>query len=515
MGRWFPTLLALVLVVAVRAWIGSGLDLAEVPGPAGPQVLGLALTGTGPGWDSWILGHGLRFWDADPVRGAFAVMGGFGLLAVLGATLAAGAVAGPRAAAGAALVAGLWSQPVVLSSLVGGDALAGGLAWLGVGLAFVSRRLRWTGLPLALLGGVLAMMGPGVKITSTPVIAYLAILPFLGSSGLGWTLSQTALAWTGAWLGRAWLVAHFRLPAGASVLPSLAPVQDGWARLLGLQAHLGFDGALVPLALLAGLGVLVPSRRPRAAILLGALTWAVVGYTAASLEGHLRPRYLVFAAFGLVILGGVAVGNLGTWLRPLHATWLPACLVAGGLLVDTLAYVQAWSTDRHEMVGSLPTSLPRPSAWFLARNRNVDYDASLSVVGGKDLFTLARTSPRGVAGFYLPDRREAHMDLAALLARVPSIVLRSDACCPDRFASEACATGVVAMLDGAGIRLVLPNATGDHLEPPGQPRVDPRDRPWVAWIRQAAQARHPITATSRWWDTWQGTGTGGPLPCQR
>lgn len=522
--RHLPAVAVLAFVAAWRLFLTDGLDLSDAPGPAGAQLLVLAVLGQGPGWDGWILHRVLSWTGGDPVQVARGTMQAASLLGVVGLMLGAHALGGWRAAVGAGIVGGLWSMQVLLSLLVGADALTGGLVFFGVGLAWSAPRARAAGVPLAFLGALLAVLAVGLKITTLPVLVFLALVPFLGCQGPGWNLAHAGATLAGAWAGRAWLLSHLRLPVTSpdALQPSLAGLQAGWEAILQFQTFHGFDGVFPLLTGMAVIGVILPGHRFRDRILLGLLAAVVLGQASAALGAQVRPRYLVFAAWGIQVLAGVAIGNASFWIAGLASrhpsvaprilAWLPAAALATWLALDSLAFLHAFSAGREAHAGTAPATLPRPPTALLQRYERVSFDNALSVAGAADLVRIPQEVRRPMAGFHLPDRREAHLELGALLAGQPTAILKPDACCSG-LPTETCALQTVDALDRAGAVLLLPTPRDDQGEDPASTRIDVRDRAWVAAVRAAAAARGPLTQPSPWWDAWSGAGSGAPLPC--
>lgn len=515
---------ALVLgaVLAWRAGVLLGLDLHDVPGAPGAQVLASALTENAPGWESRVLAAWLSALPLAPRFATHLLMALAGLVSVGGAALGGHALADRRGAMAAALVAAAWSQTTFVSMLVGADALAAGLTWLGLGLAWQGARTGFGGLVLGGVGTFVVAVGLGFKMTAVPAVPLLLAAPLLGRRTLVGPVS-TALGLTaGAMAGWAFLAAHYRLPpaGGGMAAAGLQPVLEGWARLLTLRSHAGHDGALPLLALLALLGILLPGARPRHGWRVGLLTALALGMTVSSLGDHLRPRYLVAASYGLVVLVGAGLARSVHLARPLRlARHLPAGLVILFLVLDALAFFETWSQRRVRWAGTAPSSWISAPARFTARYRQMPFDTSTSAVGSAPLLELGEQAPAGgVAGIHLRDRRESHLELGAALVRRPARILWSRRCCGEETASASCATEVVQDLGRAGAVLVLPRL--EEPGPQGVTRVDDRIRSWGDALAKAAEEAVTTGVLSpepekggAWWRVWRGQGSAGPLPC--
>ncbi len=588
---WLPLIVVWGMALLWRLVATWGLDLGDVPGPAGAQIVLYSITGEAPGWDSKLLHVLIAMTGLSPLAAARLLVLGSGMLGILGTMLAGWALGGRVAALGAGLVAGAWSQHIFLSIMVGGDAPAGAAAWLGVGMCWCAMRLRWRGPPVALAGGALAVVGLGVKVTALPAVAFLLLVPFLflWRRDSPWRLLTPIAALAGALAGRWWLISQFRMPETTGANSSLHPghLVSGMQWIMNLEQHSGFDAAFPLLMAMALLGAILPGKLYLARLFLALLSGVVLCATAWSLGHHVCPRYLVFASFGLLVLAGFAVGGLAAWAGrlppgsrressgPLRSAmrycagpcwasgastyfntpstpdiqhgpsryapgaprrgpsrlfraasfptapgfrrfrvlgWLPAAALTAFLLLDSLAYLRAWSEQRSPLLGTAGATLPRPPSFFAHRYRMLGFDYTVSAVGALDMMEIPRKAPRGVAGVHLRDRREAHLELGAALAGVPSVIVRPTNCCTGRRSSRDCARRVLDQVEDAGLLLVLPDPAA-HV-PPQHSRVDGPDAPWAELLLEEAKSRAAPRSVSPWWLTWQFSGQG-PLPCQK
>ncbi len=510
-------LLACALVLLWCAWVRwlglSGLDLSDLPGPAGVQYLALALDtrGLDPPFQAALLRRVIQLSGMDPLLAARLLMFLCNMAGVLGIMLAAGALGGPLAAASAGLVAGTWSMNLQLALLLGMDGPAAGLAWLGVGLAWWAPRLRGAGLLVGLAAGALLAVAVGIKTTAIPVLLFAGLLPFLGPRELHWRLAPLAAVLLGGLACHQLLGHTAHLEASVQqATPDLPGLLAGLERSLWPGARYSApDGGLPELACLALLGLLVPGRAWRARALLLLLSLAILGGVAASLEAWYRLRYLVPASMGLLVLAGAGLGLLASMadrLGPLR--WLLALVVTALLALDSLAFLHAWSDTRQEQVGTAPCALPRaPQAWARSWS-GLGFDESQSAIGAAELVSIARRAPiAGLATVRLQDGREAHAMAGAELAGVPWTVLAPGACCQQGESGSACIQTVLDQLEAAGALLVLPRFRGD------MHRVPREDLAWINQLRGLARAREPLQDSAHWWSTWQGSGPGAPLPC--
>ncbi len=515
--RWWLLALggpALVLAAAagLRAACLGTVDLRDLPGPGGVQFLFLALDPQQQDLPlpAAILQTVISWTGLHPVAASRLLTVGSSLLGVLGAVLGGAALGGRRAAVIAGLLATCWSQHAQQALMLGMDASAAGLSWLGLGLALAGARLRWPGLVLTALGAALALMAAGLKPVSLPSVALLGVL--VAMHGKEWKLAMgsAAAAALGA-LGGFLLMqgATTAAPAVQAAAVGPADLVAGFQRLLALREATP-DGALTELVLLAGLCALIPGKRWGARLLLALATACILALSAASLGDWLRIRYLVPSCFGIVILGGWGFVRLIEILpRYRWIGWLPAVVVAAMLLLDSLAFFHAWSEVRTPFVGTTACKLPRAPAAWARRYQRLSFDGSTSTPGALDLMGLVFDAPpAGVAVMKLQDGREAHAQAAAVLAGVPIVLLDPSHCCADGEHSTICARRLLEELDAAGARTVL-------LPLGAAPDRIPRES-WdlTNQLRHHAAKAGTLLEQGDWWATVEGTASGGPLPCR-
>jgi hypothetical protein len=516
LGPWAALAGALLLVAGVR-WLGHlQVDLRDVPGPASAQFVMLAETGRFYNWTIWLLAAFRDHSGLDPVTSAQTLMLLAGVLASAGAMMGGGALAGWRGALGAAAVAALWSPFLLTSLLVGADAPATAGAWFGVGLCLLAGRTRWAGLPMSFGGALLALLTLGVKQVALPAVVMLALAPLVGGRRWPWRLAHTACLLAGAWLGYDLVTGYHQMDTAAAVhRPELATIWQGWQQVLQLRAGKGDSGALPDLLLLAVLGAaLPPYRRGWIRAIALAIGILAIGISAAAIA-NLTSRQLVAAGLGLVVLSGVLLGNAARLLGRLGPLrWLPLVVAMILLGLDSLALIHAWSDQRSLVVGTEPAALPRPPAPWQWRHQPPGYDATTSTVGAVELMRLAREAPAGgIASPPIPDRREAHLELAAVLADKPVLIPRPEECCTGGGGVSGCAEQVVSALDEAGATLVLP--VHDERGGYDRHRLDDRYREWVVALEAAALRRGMFEPATEHWRVWTGQGSGGALPCPR
>jgi len=523
--------LILAIALAFHGWLASGLDLRGIPGACAPPLVhSLAVDGWSRSeWSVRLLQVCLPFFGGDALLAARVATIVSGLCAVLGAMLAAWSLLGRRAAVGTGLVAAIWSQSAYIWLMIGADAMAWGLSWLGIGVAWVSARRGPLGLVGVLVGAALALMGAAVKFTALPAAAFLFIAPLLVE---GQRRKRRAGAITCG------LVA-----AVGIAYVAFRPVLDGGYvdAPLGISPRLLLSGAVVlvetmmmepeglvfgALGGLALVGALLPSRGPtlgrwpqRAA--LAVLGIVVVAFTGHTLDDKIRGRFLVVTSFPIIVLAGcatavvqraveraISIGPLERW-RVLG--WLVPCAVVSLLLQDTLGFTHAWSRLRETKEGANPSSLPHPASVWEEHYRSLSPISlqDVSGIGGIDLAALGTSAPdAGVLVVPLRDEREFILLAHAALAGKTNVQLDPDVCCDDPTLLAACAMDLVTQVDEAGARLVLPYSEGQgsrgNIE-------DGKFSEWTALLIE--EAGESLVRDGRWWLVMDGSGQGGPTPC--
>ncbi len=186
--------------MALRVFLRGALDLRDLPGAGGVQLLFRALSQRpDPPLPVWLQEQALLL--LPDVHAATALISLLSALALLLGAALLGAALGDRwSAACAAAAAGTWTLTLFPALVVGPDPPAMGLAGLGLGLAFAGARIGAWGLPLVALGLLLCLAGVAVKAVALPalVLAGLAVCwrrageRALGRCCCGWQLGCRA-----------------------------------------------------------------------------------------------------------------------------------------------------------------------------------------------------------------------------------------------------------------------------------------------------------------------------------
>jgi hypothetical protein len=548
-----PLLAVLLLALLARLALFVVYDLSGFPGPGGA----LAVADPRSGISAFLLSRvGQASWLPLTYLARSLMVAG-GMMSVLGAMLAAGRLGRWPAAVAAGVVVALWSQTLFAAGMIAPGNLAQGLAWLAVGLAFGASRMGAEGLLLIFTAGLLAVLGAAEYQGVLPSLAYLGMLPLLGPRDRRWRAVQLVALGLGVLLGLLLTRQHWVASEGSSLVALLW--LPGLVEGLGLILHLGQlpigYAALIPALTVGALvAAFVPGwSRPRDGWTLGLLTLLVLAITAQRLGvDGLRPRYLVPAMLGALVLLGLGLGNLAVLARRLGGLrWLPLVVVAAVLLVDGWAYGQRYAERRAEREGTALPLLPAPPAPLRSAYDGMEYDFSTSAIGAADLHALALGAPAaGVGGVRLRDGRESVLVVGALEAGIPYVILDQDRNCrgggpdvlpptpepepPRPFAGpgfgeqptapsdhqvqhgarpapvdpgswRGCAAKVIRACDEAGMRLILPvTDDGDRF------RVIFTELGFVAALHDEAQATGRLQQPSPWWEVFDGRGSGPP-----
>lgn len=510
--QWAAPVAVLVGTVVLRLWVRASLSLGDIPGPGGVKTIAAIGVGhTGRDWTTWLVAAAMPLAGDDALQAAALVMVGCSVAAVAGAMLAGHAVGGRATGLAAGCVAATWSQIIHPAVVIGADGVAMGASWLGIGLLWWGSQ-RWRRIPAVVGGAGLLYYALLVKVTAAPVVALAALTPLVGGPPalmavsvaiVAGVLSQATLSGPGA------TAVGFTWPRGAA------------EQLLASHPERFVFGILGQMALV---GALLPGRRWLLRLSLFAALTVTLDVAAQSGGVKARPRHLATGGLGLVVLSGWLAGavpafieRLVSWklpkalrgvLRPAAA--IPAIFLMNFLMQDTLGFFHGWAALRSSYLAQSACTLPRPKASWgqlyhgISRHGFTDH----SDPGADVLVELAQNGPPGgVATVVLRDNREFHLLAGATLGGTKATILDPRKCCKSG-PSAACARTVAQALDRAGAMVILPTDTGLQRTP----RVNhPHDR-----FRALLKAQlSPLEDRTRWWQTWQGTGSGGALPCTK
>ena len=413
---------------------------------------------------------------------------------IFGTVLTASRLAGVSAGVWTGVLLSCYAPFLWNSILIGPDAMATGVMWLGLGLAFYSsdKELHWSILG-ALIAAFSCIFAAKIKITAFPATSFLGILPFLAMKK-GWkgflrgiligSLCLAALLW----LKNNWMNSN---ASPVSVQFNQGILDYGIAQL---QLIFDEESILVQLAALALLAVVLAPRNRLIHLLFLLLCAAAMLVTASTLGNKIRPRYFVATSLPILIVlsGSFANGRL-VWLN-----WIKNTLALGlmsSLFLDSLAYHNEWSKLVHRYSGTELSSLPEAPDGWTARYRKfprLDHDDH-STIGAKRLHELSSTAKASViAGIPLRDGREHHLSASAGLSNHKYVILTPKFCCEHQPDLNKCAQQTMDQLVKSNTRLILPIITRN------QARIPNDVHRWHQLLLRAAKEYSHFTVESQW-----------------
>ncbi|MEC8378979.1 MAG: hypothetical protein VXZ96_01575 [Myxococcota bacterium] len=507
---WLPPTVAALIALIYRLYCYDNLDLAPMYGPGGVKSV-TALIENYPqrDWATWLIASFLPFFGNDielAARGT-ALLGS--CLSVFGLSLSAQPLAGRDASWTVGLCAAFYAPLVWTGLLVGADSSGTGLVWLGLGFLFVigTKYRFWWFIPVAMS---LIILGAKVKITAFPAAAFLAIPPILLLSIKGlWTSTlYTAFLLISLYCGLLY-IPDSNAHVGETPDVTIAGVQQGWASLKTLFRS--YD-VLPQLGTAAFVAAILPGRNWLGRLAILGLTIGVSAYIASVVGAKLRPRYLIPSTLTLLLL----VGSLPhLWKWPRNLKHIPKCASVGlvlMLILDSLAFNQAWSELMHDRDGSQKASFPNvPSGWKLRYQKLSGLlHSDHSAIGIRIQHTLATDHPHAASlGVPLRDGREFHLRASAGLVGKKYRILEPQYCC-DNTSVNSCAAETISILKQSGGRLILPIVTKYHNRIPHQSAA------FTNALIRSAKKEEGWTLVEPWWGYLEFEGDGSTeLPCPR
>lgn len=502
------------LALATRLVALGTTDLADLPGPAGHQILAAAYADRHPmfppGENLLVLLTGALGEEGAPspdrhflLERMLVHLGGDhalvlqllvlvgGLAAVAGVMAAARSLGGRASGLAGGCCAALWAPSVMGALLVGDEEVAAGLVWGGLGLFWAGMGGGWRRLPLCVAGALSVVVGAQVRESVAPLVPLMVVALALPA---GARRRAAAGAVGGAALGlTVWLysVGGFRYATETDsvVTGSLLSGLEHISALTG-----GLTGDTLWLLLLAALvAALVPGPQRWQRALLGLCLLPLLGLSAAAGGELLRLRHLYQLGWPLLVLVGCGVGLL--WTRSRVACLIVTVVGVGHLALDGLDMSSAWSAARVQEQRSWPSTLPGPvPGWrrYLFSRSELN---SLTVPAGREL--MERTAVPRLVTVYLHDERQSLALLNALRGGGEVLLVEPRECCRGR---TGCAEW---LLDRAEGRLVLP---------------DPQGLAWsevvhVDFVRSLLDAAGPPDGDGVDWDSWELQGSSSEPLC--
>lgn len=506
-----PTILGLLL----RLQASQGLDLRDMPGPAGVKMIAeLARGNTGRDWCTWLIACLLPLTQNDILQATqlLITLGGVGCIVAV--CVAGNVLGGWRAGLSAGLLAACWSPLLFTSLVIGADAPSCALTWMGLAACWLGAQKGWRGLPLVALGAALGLFGALVKIVTLPALAFAAVTPLLVPKRHRIYSIFLATA-----LGGVLLAGGLSLGSGSSMVDGVPPLsvaglRGGLDLVNGLLGPRWTSSLITQMALLGIAGAVWPTKHKAVKVLLVALAIVAFSFTAQTVSDKLRARYLIPASFPSLVLAGVLLGDLTRRLRRLSIlAWLPVAGICLGLGFDSAAFLGNWSNLRARYQTIAPHQLPNAPFAYQIRYEQLPllHLMDHSAVGATDLVRLAEQAPSaGIATIPLRDAREFHLSAAAGLRDIPYAILENGKCCGNARSADSCAESVIAQMDAIGAWLVLPTSAGVSNRIPFQ------HAQWLTRLKSQASALHPAEE-GQWWWVWKGSGDAPgsvELPCR-
>ncbi|MEC7983974.1 MAG: hypothetical protein VX278_02350 [Myxococcota bacterium] len=493
MRRVLPVFIGFLVLHGILRW---GLDLRDMPGAAGTEVLYKAALGERKEnytvWILLLLQYNLSISVLQSAK-LCSLLGG--LCSVWGIYLAGKAIS-ERTGLYSALLCISWSMTHYYSLMVGSDPLAFGFSWLSVGLCWYGGARGWWGLPVLMLGLSMASFAVRIKELALPPLALIPLYPMWVRSKRTAVLSLPFVLYSAYW-GYAWMWPAQAHRLQTEVVLDSGSFTQGWNRLIALYERGIPQGKFDQLILLPALLLPFSRRNFKKYILWAAAALLLIG-TAYMLQQRARPRYLASAALGSLLVLGFVLSTIR-----FHRAML--CAVCFLFIMDGWAYFDVWGEKRQQMVGGNAPRFPAaPSPWRRQYESMSDLTLrDLSLYGAISMVEKVQETD-GIASMRLRDERHRSLLAFATLYDKGFVILDPGACCAGNPVDERCAQRTTRAVKEAGFTLLLPT------DIKGIERIYPNEERWRTLLLQSVtQTEHDPT-----WISASPTATGGELPCQ-
>lgn len=525
MKRWLyqtSTHIFFGIVCTYLAWwyIASNIDTSPMFGPGGVKSI-TALWENYPqrDWGTWLMQFSLDRYDQNAEQAARSTVLIGHMLTVFGVGLCAFRLGGFAMLRATCLLCMCFSPLLWNAILLGPDAIATGVAWLGVGIAWISTMFSIVfAIPLAMLGAFLCIFAAKIKITALPCAIFLGVLPFL---------SMKPMEKKSNWFHKLWNVLLRSVCISSCCLGVLLYLKNNWMPRTDahvkttstittsvlehgyhqLQTVFDENSVVVQIGYIAIVGMILPGKHWFTRMSLGIFTAIALCYTASTLGDKIRPRYFAPSEVPLLILTGCALLRY-SWMK--YIGQIAALVISVSLYMDSIAYHSKWSDFMSSLSGTDKHSLTKvPDGWLYRYTKfsRLDHDDH-SAVGSKRLHELAKDHAKQyVLGLPLRDGREHHLSASAGAGGHSSLILTPKFCCSHQPNIEICAKQTMESALQSDTRLILPIIHSDRVRLPQDVY-----RWYVLLYKEAKQ--YSSWQEEAHWGYIEGVGTQKP-PCDR
>ena len=492
---WNAFLLSL-LGLLIQLFFLSSLDLEPLFGPGGVKsISALAEDYPQRDWSTWLMHWLLPFADGRPdLASRIAVLLG-SFATIFGVSLAGSSISDVRAGRWLGCFVACYAPIIWNSVLIGPDAIATGVIWLGLGLAYYGASKHFAlALPLSLFGAFACIFAAKIKITAFPATTFLGILPFLAMKPKLWGKFRGILLGILCLSGLLWLRSTWMSSMVSPVsTPSLnqASLEYGWKQL---QRVFNEESVIVQLSMASLLGIILPRKNFLAKFCLAGLCGIALLLTASTLGDKIRPRYFVATSLpSFLIFSSLFSRTRFTWIR--YCQNLLGTIIILFLLLDSIAYHSEWAKLMHRYSKTELSTLPKaPDGWtdrYLKFSR-LDHDDH-STAGAKRLHQLATESEtRAIMGVPLRDGRDFHLKAAAEISDHKGLIITPKFCCKHQPNLKLCAEQTLDLITKSSVRLILPIVKTDHA------RIPNDTHNWHRYLLLAARKYSHFTEEEQW-----------------
>ncbi|MEC7985583.1 MAG: hypothetical protein VX278_10505, partial [Myxococcota bacterium] len=412
---FLPSIFAALLCAANLFCLHATLDLQAWYGPGGVKSI-TALAEGYPQWDwsTWFMGCLLVLSnDNIPLAARLSPLIGSVItvfsLSVMGEKMfGQGWVVGISAA--------LYAPILWLGILIGGDAIAMGLSYLGLILFY---NLWWIAFSLLLF-----FIAFKIKSIALPTLSYV----FATRMRIRFII-LTAVLLSPIWIN------HIR---------SLRNATSGFFQLWDVLSP---SDTIFQLAVTSFVLLLFKRRKRRFPFILWGLTIFAMAYSCWYIGDKIRIRYLIPASLPFLVL---TAGLLGTYSRRFFGLRVIVfTLFWGLLLMDGWSFFYTWETKFIENEGVQKSALPTPPKIFLSRYakmRGLEH-SDVSAIGALSLHKLSLRSQKGAAIIPLRDTRHYHLFAGLAVNQYPYREISPEQCCRPQESERECALRVLQSMN--------------------------------------------------------------------